>query len=188
MVTLSLNSKIFRIGMLPFLVGGLVSCKLLANLGFAFPDQSNALTPIAELKNHQNTGSTVYLQGKVSHQAPFLGSGAYQIQDNTGKIWVITYQQLPQLGKEVLIEGQIEYESIPIDGQEMGELYILEVKQLDSLAQIQPVQPVVKPVVEASPIPTQIIDEPEITPEVPPKPTKKPLDDLLFPHKENRHQ
>ena len=37
----------------------------------------------------------------------------------------------PKLGEEVLIQGQVKYQSIPISGQEFGDVYIEQTKRLE---------------------------------------------------------
>jgi len=59
----------------------------------------------------QDFKATVYLQGKVSTCSP-VEQWAYQLQDSTGTIWVLTNQGL-QLEDKVLIKGNIHYQSIP---------------------------------------------------------------------------
>lgn len=77
-------------------------------------------------------GKTVYLKGKVVHQAPFLDNAAYQLEDGTGKIWVVTTQAIPQFNQQISIKGKIEYQSLPFAKQELGEFYLVELEQLDS--------------------------------------------------------
>lgn len=74
---------------------------------------------------------TVYLQGQVGHQVPLLEGQAYQLQDATGKIWVVTSSTELIPGDEILIKGVLQYESIPIAGQERGEVYVEEQEQLE---------------------------------------------------------
>lgn len=141
----------------PFLVGGLIGCSSLVDLGNALPFKNYPITPIIELPE-QNQGSTIYLQGKVSKGAPFLESGAYQLQDNTGAVWVRTTQQLPNPGQELIIKGQVDYQSIPVGSTELGEFYILELEQVGH----------------------------QLSSEKPPKPATKPIDDLLLDHKQQQ--
>jgi hypothetical protein len=121
------------------------------------------VTPIRDLPK-QERGATVYVTGRVSNPAPFLDSGAYQLQDATGTVWVLTPERLPTQGTEVTIKGQVEYQSIPIGMQELGELYIREIEKsaLSSQPQNQPQSP------SASP---------------PPTPTQPSTEDLFLPHK-----
>ncbi|ACK69067.1 conserved hypothetical protein [Gloeothece citriformis PCC 7424] len=157
---LSLKTSLWQGISLPFLVGGLIGCSALTHLGNALPFNTEPVTPIKEL-TQQNQGSTLYLQGKVTQEAPFLGGGAYQLQDTTGAVWVRTNQSLPQTGTQLMIKGQLDYQSIPVESKELGEIYILELEQ-----------------VKTSPIPSS---EPQ-----PPKPATKPVDDLLLDHKQRQ--
>ncbi len=114
--------------------GGLVSCSNVPLLGS--PNGMGSahtvdVTAISEIQSNQTVQEVVYLQGQVISQAPFLNSGAYQVQDTTGKIWVVSNQELPNVGDQVVIEGQVQFQSIPISGQEMGELYLQETEQIE---------------------------------------------------------
>jgi len=123
---------------LPFcflLFGGVVtSCAKLTRpgvVGINVNDYSVDVTKISDIPPNQNASATVHLLGEVVTKAPFLGSGAYQIKDDTGTIWVITSQTLPEVGDGILLKGQLQYQSIPIGGQELGEVYIQEQEQLE---------------------------------------------------------
>ncbi|MGL5940615.1 MAG: hypothetical protein ACRC2S_09545 [Waterburya sp.] len=78
-------------------------------------------------------GKTVYLTGKVIHLAPLIDNAAYQLEDTTGKIWVITSQSSPQIGQALTIKGKIAYQSLPFAGQDFGDFYIVELEQSDTL-------------------------------------------------------
>ncbi|GAB4228013.1 MAG: hypothetical protein Kow0049_08700 [Stanieria sp.] len=91
-------------------------------------------TPVAIAKIAQKQiGAKVYLQGKVLQQAPFLGSGAYQLQDATGSVWIVTNHNLPQPGEQILIQGEIQADKIFIAQQVLNEIYIVELKQVEKL-------------------------------------------------------
>lgn len=87
-------------------------------------------TSIQEISVKKN-GKTINLAGKVTRIAPFVSNAAYQLEDDTGKIWVVTEQNLPQLGQQINIKGKIEYQSLPFEEQELGDFYIVELKQLE---------------------------------------------------------
>jgi hypothetical protein len=70
-----------------------------------------------------------------------LVAGAYKVQDATGAIWVLTNQTIPNVGDEVLIKGQLQFQSIPVAGQNLDEVYVQEEQQLQRKAG-QPGQPV----------------------------------------------
>ncbi|HBB34183.1 MAG TPA: hypothetical protein DDZ80_28160 [Cyanobacteria bacterium UBA8803] len=118
--------------------GGLVSC---GNVGqfskhtIEIGDRNVNVTKIGDIQPDRQANTVVYLHGKVANLAPFLSAGAYQLQDATGKIWVLTNQTLPNVGDEVAIEGQLQFQSIPISGQEFGEVYVQEQQLLERKAE-----------------------------------------------------
>lgn len=166
------SPKVFKIIALTFLITGLFSCSVFQ--GMATP----TVTPIVNLPPQAQV-ETVYLRGRVTNIAPFLEGGAYQIQDETGSIWVITSETLPPKGNEVILEGQLQFESIPLAGQDMGELYVREIKKLDRNAVTFPTSTptaTVTPTIPPTPTPT-------ITPSTKPTPSKPNIP--FLPHKEN---
>jgi uncharacterized protein YdeI (BOF family) len=93
---------------------GLVGCA-----GLALGD----VTKISAIQR-QNENATVYLTGKVMVRAPLLGQKAYEIQDETGTIWVVTKAEAPAPGLEVTVTGKVRYQSILLGGKEQGTVYI----------------------------------------------------------------
>lgn len=73
---------------------------------------------------------TVYLTGMVRQIAPLVDSNAYQIEDSTGKIWVVTNHHPPQLGQVIKIEGEIKHQSLSFADREWGDFYVVELEQL----------------------------------------------------------
>lgn len=113
-----------RLGLTLFLVVGLLSCGNLAKFGMNAIGAN--ITQIQDLKPQQDDGTTVYIQGKVEKQVPLLNQYAYQINDSTGKIWVVTNQTGLGEGEQVVIKGKVRNKSILLAGKEYGELYIEE--------------------------------------------------------------
>ncbi|MGD1912479.1 MAG: hypothetical protein ACFB2X_16995 [Rivularia sp. (in: cyanobacteria)] len=116
---------ILRLGLAPFLVSGLLSCSNLSQYGM------NAIgvnvTSINELKPQKSNNNTpVYVQGKVERKVPLLEQQMYQLDDSTGKVWVLTNQKGWKVGDKVVVKALPQYESIPVAGAEMGELYLEE--------------------------------------------------------------
>ena len=112
------------------LASGFFSCGNLPmsqlNLGFN-------VASIGDIQKKRQVDGEVYLRGKVENRAPFVGNAAYQLQDGTGTIWVLTNQALPQLGDEVLLKGEVRYKSITLKelaGKDLGEVYVEELEQL----------------------------------------------------------
>jgi hypothetical protein len=94
----------------------------------------SGVSTVQDVQTHPHRNwltSTVYLKGKVSDRVPLINAQVYQIQDSTGKIWVLTDKATPKVGDQVYIKGQVQYEKIPIEGQDFGEAYIKEQEQLD---------------------------------------------------------
>ena len=117
--------------------GGLVSCGNSASLGMGGINIGNLggnVTKISDIQQNHNSAATVFLQGQVTTRAPFLAAGAYKLQDATGAIWVITNQPLPNVGDEVSLKGQLQFQSIPVSGQDLGEVYIQERQRLQQRA------------------------------------------------------
>jgi uncharacterized protein YdeI (BOF family) len=79
-------------------------------------------TKISEIQKGK-TNYTVHLQGKIVAQAPLLGQRAFELQDATGKIWVVTKEKLP-VATEVKVTGKVRYQSILLDGRESGTVYL----------------------------------------------------------------
>jgi hypothetical protein len=113
----------FKITALSLILGGLIGCNSLVQ-------SRMGVTHIGDIKQNWQNYSTVYLKGNVENKAPFLGTGAYLLRDDTGSIWIVSEQPLPSPGDEIVLKGQVTYQSIPIAGQELGEVYLKELEQL----------------------------------------------------------
>ncbi|MDR9402549.1 MAG: DNA-binding protein [Halothece sp. Uz-M2-17] len=74
--------------------------------------------------------ASVYVQGTVRDRAPLLNQTAYQLQDNTGKIWVITNNLAPESGQTITIQAKIKSKSMVLHQQRAQELYLQEVQRL----------------------------------------------------------
>lgn len=115
-----------------FLIGGLF-CVSLVQFGFSsidFVSGTNVIN-IRDIKPKLDNDATVYLQGKVTHRVPLLDWQMYQLQDASGKIWVLTNQKDLQLYDKVLIKGNVRYQSIPLAGKDLGEVYVQEQQQIE---------------------------------------------------------
>lgn len=117
---------------------GLVGCGHSGPLGISGFNLGNIgenPTKISDIPQNPNAEAIVYLQGQVTNRAPLLGSGAYKLKDATGTIWVIANQTIPNVGDVVLIKGKLQFQSIPIGGQELGEVYVQEEQVLNRKAE-----------------------------------------------------
>jgi RecJ-like exonuclease len=117
-----------KIAISSLLLMGLLSCGTLpqyAMNGMNLMGGASAVK-IGELKPETGNGTTVRLQGKVVQQIPLAGWRMYQLQDSTGKVWVLTKRTDVRLQTAVSIEGKVYFQSIPIAGQDFGEIYVEE--------------------------------------------------------------
>lgn len=113
---------------LGLMLAGLYSCSNLAeSVGL---NVSN----IGEISKTQTMDANIYLKGKVEDRAPFLGTGAYQLQDSTGSIWVLTKLPVPLQGEQMLIQGTVRYQQIQLKelaGKDLGGVYVEELQRLE---------------------------------------------------------
>lgn len=122
-------TQTFPLGIILLFVTGLIGCGTITH---SEPWINLNTVKINQLQQRQKIGAKVYLRGKVERHAPLLGAGAYQLQDDTGSIWVFTTQPLPSLNQDLLIKGKVEYKSIllkDMKGKDIGEVYLKEIER-----------------------------------------------------------
>ena len=121
----SLSLRLSRLGAIACLFAGLLACGRLPS-----PNQPKRLANLPvnaiETLTPQTADTTVTIRGRVGKHAPFLNSSAYEVQDDSGSLWVVTTQPAPASGTKVLLKGQVRYQSIPLAGKEVGEVYLEE--------------------------------------------------------------
>ena len=61
----------------------------------------------------------VSIAGRVSDSYGILGNGAYEIDDGTGKIWVVTKRGVPSRGSRVGVKGYI-HTGFSLGGRSFG--------------------------------------------------------------------
>lgn len=116
-ITLALLSGVYGCGKLPQATNSI-------NLELA----ANAVN-IRDLNIQRDKDATVQLQGTVAVVVPLVDWRAYQLQDKTGKIWVITTNRKLQLKQQVAIKGKLRYHSIPLASTDFGEVYVEEMQR-----------------------------------------------------------
>lgn len=67
----------------------------------------------------------VQVSGIVGDRAPLVDALLYELQDGTGSIWVLSPDVTVQSGERRTVRGKIMFESMVIDGDEQGEVYLL---------------------------------------------------------------
>jgi len=81
-------------------------------------------TPAIQEIQQSTRNTTVQLKGKVGRQVPLLDGTVYELQDDTGSIWVLTKDLPPESGKDVVIQGTVRYQSILLNGKEAGSVFV----------------------------------------------------------------
>ena len=74
---------------------------------------------------------TAYIAGEVVAIAPLVNGQMYQIRDRTGQIWVVTGNPTVRIGDRLVLEGLLQYESVPLANQEQGDFYLQEQERLE---------------------------------------------------------
>ncbi len=73
----------------------------------------------------------VAIVGQVTHSYSVLGRGAYQVDDGTGKMWVVSDKGVPREGSRVWVRGKIR------DGYNLGSLVKLPEDLRSALVMIE---------------------------------------------------
>lgn len=108
------------------LMGVLVGCGQVPSI----MDDTEAIATIEQRK----AGNIAKFRGDVTEIAPFLKGGAYLLQDDSGEIWVIAAAELPEVGEQLKVEGEIVYAKIAIAEQEFGEVYLNEIQRFGEVS------------------------------------------------------
>lgn len=89
-----------------------------------------ASSTVESLKQTPNVNAIVQVKGRVGQRVPLLGKTAYELIDATGSLWVIATNAIPNPGDNVVVEGKLLYQTIPLNGKEQGSLYLEQRRQL----------------------------------------------------------
>ena len=94
---------------------------LLLILAAAMFLSSCASVRIARIKSDptQFRNKTVRVDGTVTNSFGVLSTGAYEIEDETGKIYVISNRGVPAQGARVRVEGSV-FSGVTVAGQAIG--------------------------------------------------------------------
>ena len=86
---------------------------------------SRPATAIDSLSDAQ-VNETITVSGKIAQKSPVLEGWLYQVQDETGSLWVLTDRDAPEVGESVTVEGAIRYEPIVVGEIDASEFYLEE--------------------------------------------------------------
>lgn len=91
----------------------------------AFRLSSRPATTINSLTDQQ-VDDTITVSGKIAQRAAVLEGWLYQVQDETGSLWVLTDREAPEVGESVTVEGAVRYEPIVIGDINASDFYLEE--------------------------------------------------------------
>jgi hypothetical protein len=79
------------------------------------------ITKISEVKSDPSKfrDKTVRVMGTVTNSVGVMSTGGYEIEDDTGRIFVVSNQGVPARGAEVVVEGTV-FTGAMVLGQAMG--------------------------------------------------------------------
>jgi hypothetical protein len=69
----------------------------------------------ADLSRYQNR--VVHVNGTVTNSVGVLGTGGYQLEDETGKIYVVSRSGVPSRGSRVKVTGVVSPRGVQVLGQ-----------------------------------------------------------------------
>ena len=90
------SSLITRVGLLALLIGAMVSSAC------ASRTINQVLADPGRYRDRQ-----VKLSGSVVDSYSLIGNGAYQIEDSTGRLWVVSNSGVPRKGARVSVTGTV---------------------------------------------------------------------------------
>jgi len=128
-----------RLGMiLSLLAIALIGCNRAAESSTPIMDiktvqAATDLSPIAGLEKEANADALIVLKGKIGNRVPLAGETAYELQDDTGIIWVISKPPVPNEGDVVVIRGKRRYQTMRLQGKTQKMPYIEQQEQLQHI-------------------------------------------------------
>ncbi len=89
---------------------------------------SQPATAIDALTDGQ-VDNTITISGKIAQKSAVLDGWLYQVQDETGSLWVLSDRDAPDVGESVTVEGAVRYEPIVVGDLDVSEFYLEETDQ-----------------------------------------------------------
>lgn len=83
---------------------------------------------IQTLTSEQNN-ATIQIKGTVVRQAPLLAGGLYQLQDESGTVWVRSAEAAPPEAATVSVVGTVQVAAIAVEGIDISDVYLREISR-----------------------------------------------------------
>lgn len=90
--------------------------------GLRLPGQSAAIDSLSA----ERAEDKVSISGRVTQRVATLDGWIYQIEDDTGSLWVLTHQSDPNVGQIATVSGIVKHKAIVIDAINASEVYLEE--------------------------------------------------------------
>lgn len=87
---------------------------------------SNRSTVTIESLAADKANDTVSIEGRVIQHVGILEGSLYQVQDDTGSVWVLSDKAGPEVGQLARIDGVVRYEAIVVGEIDAGDVYLEE--------------------------------------------------------------
>ncbi|PSN20270.1 hypothetical protein C7271_02965 [filamentous cyanobacterium CCP5] len=95
------------------------------------PRSVQSIQQVTAQDSNQGSNQPQRLAGVVNQHIPLVERWLYQIQDESGSLWVLTQLPPPPVGSQVTLEATIGYEPIMLGEADIGEHYAVEIKRLE---------------------------------------------------------
>ncbi|AFZ46305.1 hypothetical protein Cyast_0325 [Cyanobacterium stanieri PCC 7202] len=107
-------------------------CGYLIHGGFAGENQ----VTIEEIKTSADSeNKSVKIEGNVTQVIPLVNGYAFEIEDNTGSIWVMTTGEKPEVGQKISTQATVNREEIMIAEQDMSSFYLQEIVEEEDISE-----------------------------------------------------
>ena len=94
--------------------------------------QVHRIDSIEALRLDPQSNQAVELVGTVRQRVPLLEGWIYELEDETGQIWVLTQASNPTVGETAQVRGIVQYEQILIEDVDISEYYLEEINYASS--------------------------------------------------------
>ncbi|MGD1854229.1 MAG: hypothetical protein ACFB2W_08240 [Leptolyngbyaceae cyanobacterium] len=103
-----------------------LSCQPAADTVAPILSLTRPAVTIQSLRQPERVEQSLPLSGEVIQRLAVLNGWLYQLEDDTGQIWILTQQTAPAVGEQIYVEGVLRYEPIVINGADLGDYYLEE--------------------------------------------------------------
>ncbi|MGY6530234.1 MAG: hypothetical protein ACXITR_09920 [Cyanobacterium sp.] len=107
------------------------SCAYLINGGFAGENQ----VKIEDIATLPQDNVQIKIEGTVKNVIPLVNGYAYELEDTTGSIWVVTTGEKPEVGQKITSQAMVKHQEIIIGENDMSSFYLQEVIEEEAISE-----------------------------------------------------